>query len=275
MALFSNTDTQASKPKSLALGQVDGIQVTGTMTGYSNGSFTIDAPPVGGVQATATYEVTGGVITKVVITNPGAGYTTAPTVTASGGTGAVIAASIRPVMADNNTVAGTNVNSKIIFVDLTEAGLQQNRAKGIRIPGWTKYEEFVDAQGTTKYKVENLVAMTVSAGTAGDSTDDAIASDSAFAITGQPADATTVSGDATFSVTAAGATSYQWQVRAAAGGQYTNVADAGIYSGATTDTLTITGAVVGDSGKRFRCQVYNTTAGASATSTVATLTFGT
>ncbi len=274
MALFSNTDAQASKPKSLFLGQVDGIQVTGTMTGYTSGSFTISAPPAGGVQATATYTAVGGVITAVAITNPGAGYTTAPTVTAAGGSGAVIAASIRPVMGDQNTAAGTNENSKIIFVDLTEAGVSTNRAKGIRIPGWTKYEEFVDAQGTKKYKVENLVAMTVTAGTAGDA-EDVIAGDAALVFTAQPADATTTLGGATFTVAATGATSYQWQVRATTGGQYVNVTNTGIYSGATTATLTITGATSGDTGKKFRCQVLNSTAGSAGTSNVATLTFGT
>lgn len=273
MALFSNTDTQASKPKSLALGQVDGITVGGTMTGYTSGSFTIGAPPAGGVQATATYTAAAGVITSVTITNPGAGYTTAPTVTAAGGSGATLTASIRPVMGDVNTADARAENDKIIFVDLTEAGLAQNRAKGIRIPGWTKYEEFVDAQGTTKYKVEPLVAMTVVAGTSGDAADDAIAADTALTIGTQPADATTVSGAATFTVVAAGATSYQWQVRAATGGQFTNVTNAGIYSGATTDTLTLTGATLADSGKKYRVQVYKT--GSAATSTSATLTFGT
>lgn len=273
MSLFSNTDTQASKPKNLQLGQVKGIQVTGTMTGYTSGSFTISAPPAGGVQAVATYVAVGGVITSVTITNPGAGYTTAPTVTAAGGTGAVIAATIMQVRGDTNTAAGTNENTKIVFVDQTEALVQANRAKGIRIPGWTKYEEFVDAQGTTKYKVENLVAMTVSAATAGDTaTDDTIVGDAAFAIGTQPSNVTvTAPAAASFTVVASGATSYQWQVRLAAGGQYTNITNGGVYTTATTATLNISNST-GLGGNKYRCQVFNSTAQAGATSTAATLT---
>jgi len=46
----------------------------------------IDAAPMGGVNAAATAIVYGGVIQSVIVTNPGKGYTTAPTVTFSGGT---------------------------------------------------------------------------------------------------------------------------------------------------------------------------------------------
>lgn len=273
MALFSNTDTQAAKPKSLALGQIDGIQVTGTMSGYTTGSLTIAAPPAGGVQATATFVAVAGVITSVTIVNPGAGYLTAPVITAPAGTGAVIVGSVRDQMGDANTLAGVNENAKIIFVDITEAGVVGNRARGIRTPGWNKYEEFVDAQGTTKYKVETLIAMSVTAGNAGDNTDDAIVSDAAFTITVQPADTSTSSGAASFTVTATGATSYQWQVRLAAGGQFSNLADDADITGSATDTLSLANQVIGVDGNTYRCQVFNTTSGSAATSTAATLTF--
>lgn len=40
----------------------------------------IAAPPVGGIQATATCTISGGVINAVTVTNQGAGYTVAPTI---------------------------------------------------------------------------------------------------------------------------------------------------------------------------------------------------
>ena len=54
------------------------------------------------------------------------------------------------------------------FVDLTEAGVESNRDKGITTPGWNLYTTYVNALGDTRHKVENLVAMKVSAVDAGD-----------------------------------------------------------------------------------------------------------
>lgn len=274
MSLWSKTDAQASKPKYLHVGQLVAINVTGTMSGYTSGSFTIGAPNLsaqnGGVQATATYVAAGGVITSVTITNPGAGYTSAPTVTAAGGTGAVIA----PKIAGNAKVAGPN--QKIVFVDITEAQNAQNRAKGIKMPGWTKFSEYQDANGEQRYKVENLVAMAVTAGNAGDTaSDDAIAGDAAFALTGPAATTTTTGGAATVAVVSAGST-FQWQVRQPAGGQYVNATGtiAGItYTNGTTATLSIAGATAPNAGTRYRCQVLNN--GAAVVSGISTLAFGT
>lgn len=54
-------------------------------TGYTSApTVTIDAPPTGGVQATATAAVSGGLITGFTVTNPGKGYVTAPNVTIGG-----------------------------------------------------------------------------------------------------------------------------------------------------------------------------------------------
>ncbi|MHA3790013.1 Ig-like domain-containing protein, partial [Flavobacterium hauense] len=74
---------------------------------------------------------------------------------------------------------------------------------------------------------------------------------SAPAITAQPANSTTCAGDnTTFTAQAANATSYQWQENSGAG--FTNVTNGGVYSGATTSTLTLTGATAGMSGYQYR-----------------------
>lgn len=167
-------------------------------------------------------------------------------------------------------LAGTT----IVFVDTTEAQVPANRAKGIKTPGWHEVTEYVDNAGATRYKSECLVALSATAGAAGDAADDAVVGDTQFVIATQPVASTVATGVATsFVVAATGATGFQWQMRPAVGGQYANLANAGIYSTVTTATLNIsTGTTTAISGNRYRCVVANTTAGASATSTGATLT---
>ncbi|WP_191906990.1 T9SS type A sorting domain-containing protein [Adhaeribacter soli] len=90
------------------------------------------------------------------------------------------------------------------------------------------------------------------------------------AITGHPGNRTRCAGgNATFSVTATNATSYQWQVNTGSG--FTNVANAGVYSGATSSTLTITAVTGAMNGYQYRVVVSGATAPA-ATSNTATLT---
>ena len=62
-------------------GSVSSITVTDGGIGYLAVLVEISAPQVdGGVQATATATVVAGVVTEVVVTNPGSGYLVAPTV---------------------------------------------------------------------------------------------------------------------------------------------------------------------------------------------------
>ena len=93
---------------------------------------------------------------------------------------------------------------------------------------------------------------------------------SAPAITTQPGNSAICDGaNTTFSVTATNAISYQWQVNN--GGGWTNVTNTGIYSGATTSTLTLTGATSTNNGFQYRCDVTGATT-PNAISNAATLT---
>ncbi|HWR33094.1 MAG TPA: M36 family metallopeptidase [Chitinophagaceae bacterium] len=76
-------------------------------------------------------------------------------------------------------------------------------------------------------------------------------------ITNQPANAQLCSGsNASFTVTATGTgINYQWQVNTGSG--FGNVADGGVYSGASTATLNITGATTGMNGYQYRCNLSN------------------
>ena len=74
---------------------------------------------------------------------------------------------------------------------------------------------------------------------------------------------------ASFSVTATGASSYQWQISTNAGASWTNLTNAPPHSGATTATLVVTNPAKAMSGTRYRCVASNSSG--SATSNAATL----
>ncbi|MBI5857496.1 MAG: hypothetical protein HZB42_07580 [Sphingobacteriales bacterium] len=82
------------------------------------------------------------------------------------------------------------------------------------------------------------------------------------AITSQPGNAELCSGSNT-SFTVAGSSTqtiiYQWQVSTDGGASWNNVSNGGVYSGATTATLTITGATASMSANRYRCMLSNAT----------------
>lgn len=95
-------------------------------------------------------------------------------------------------------------------------------------------------------------------------------------ISTQPVNRTTCAGLNTSFTVAAGpslGTTYQWQVSTNGGGTYSNVANAAPYSGATTNTLTITAATVGLNQNMYRVIVSGAcpAPGSSVTSTAGTL----
>ena len=73
-----------------------------------------------------------------------------------------------------------------------------------------------------------------------------------------------------FSVSTTNAYAYQWQVNAGSG--FTTVSNGGVYSGATTTTLAITGATAGMSGYQYRCVATGVPGFLPANSNAATLT---
>jgi subtilisin-like proprotein convertase family protein len=93
-------------------------------------------------------------------------------------------------------------------------------------------------------------------------------------ITSQPVNAIVCSagGVATFSVTAAGAGpfTYQWQV--SSNGPWNNISNGGLYSGATTPTLTITNPPASMNGYYYRVVINGTATCGTTSSMLATLT---
>ena len=76
-----------------------------------------------------------------------------------------------------------------------------------------------------------------------------------------------------FSVTATGTSpTYQWQVSTNGGVSFANISNGGVYSGATTATLTITAPPTSLNGNQYRCVVSGAAPCGSVTSGAATLT---
>ena len=73
------------------------------------------------------------------------------------------------------------------------------------------------------------------------------------AITAQPSASAICAGSNTsFSVTSAGATSFQWQVSTDGGATWNNITNNATYGGATTNTLSLTGVTAGMNGYLYR-----------------------
>ena len=70
--------------------------------------------------------------------------------------------------ADANNTNKSHDADNAVFVDLTEAGIAANRAKGLKTPGWNLYHTYTDQNGATRHKAESLVPMKVTAVAAGD-----------------------------------------------------------------------------------------------------------
>jgi hypothetical protein len=99
---------------------VDSATVTAGGTGYvaSTTSVSFGTPPAGGITATGTVTVAGGVVTGITITNPGQGYTSVPLVTIVGaGTGATATSVVSTI----KTNAATAWGSKLLVAGVASA----------------------------------------------------------------------------------------------------------------------------------------------------------
>lgn len=214
--------------------------------------------------------------------------------TYAGSTGTIAAASaVRrtapKAVADYVIKGGDSASYQLLFADSTEAGLNENRSRGIWGPGWWLYRTHTDVSGRTRHKAECLAPLTVTAGVAGDDADDTIVADvaSAVVIDTQPASATSASGAATFTVATSttgtpGTLTFKWQRQTASATtrwvDITASLDAGVtYADFTTATLALSGlAADGLDGYKYRVKITSTGGTEEVISNgVATITFGT
>lgn len=164
------------------------------------------------------------------------------------------------VIASNATGFQWEVNNGSGFSPITNGGIYSGATTAtLSITGATA--------GLNGY----LYRVVVSGGCSPNATsgDVALTVNSAPAITSNPADSSICNNsNTTFTAAVSNATGYQWQVNTGSG--FTTVANGGVYSGATTATLTITGATSALNNYQYRL-VATGNCPPSATSTAATL----
>lgn len=89
---------------------VNGVIIATAGSGQTNGTYTIAATGGGGTGATVSITVAGGAITVAHVTNPGSGYTSAPTFTvAEGGTPGTLTATFGST-GGGEVVTGTDLS---------------------------------------------------------------------------------------------------------------------------------------------------------------------
>lgn len=267
MSAWSNTDNQAGKPVveattwTIDASSTDVVDTTGDTIVVPNGFETGDAliytsggTEIGGLTSGTTYyaiRVDGNLIQ--------------------------LAASLSDANAGteiNLTAVGSETDDTLQALAGDLYGVDKNEMaanktqEGAAHLGWNR----VTTIGSRKV-VETLVAMSKNAFSATDA-EDVVFEDYLISITTQPVDSEETTGDpASFTVVAAitgtgGTLTYQWQEDS--GGGFANITDAGVYSGATTDTLAISDNTGLDS-YQYRV-VVSATGADSVTSTAATLT---
>jgi len=158
------------------------------------------------------------------------------------------------VAVSNAGVHVANVSNKrtTFGVDAVEIAVTSNKNKGMSHTGWTHYHTYTDAYGTTRHKAETLVAMSKNFNESGagtlltDANDDSTVADYQLYFLTAPVNASNVAGGI-ISYTIAprsrpdGATiTTQWfGSNSTAAANFVAISNGGIYSGATSNTLTI------------------------------------
>jgi len=173
----------------------------------------------------------------------------------------------------------------LYFIDADEAQQAENRARGLKVPGWSNYRSYTDANGNVRNKSEVLIAMGAYTGATGsgtyqaqtgDATDDTVLVDGTITIGTQPASISKVApATATFTVAAtlagAGTLAYQWQKQESteSGATWTNVGtNSNSYTTGVTAVAPGAGATNGD---KYRV-IVSSTGSTSVTSSTAVLT---
>ena len=318
MALWGKTDTLASAPKYVVRKAVfdaqakvtsatDKIDLTDANTNFATGDGVVytGASGIGLTHGTTYYAMrqTDNTI-KLATTEAGAKAGATGINLTAGATGA-IGNLQRNVEGNEATGASGATGSSLefspagdhvyngrdlFFIDADEATQAENIARGLKVPGWTNYRSYTDAEGNVRHKSEVLIAMGAYTGATGSGTfqaqtgdtaaDDTVLVDGTISITTQPSNSSVAApGTMVFSVIAAlagaGSLTYQWQVaESTANTVFTNVSRG---SGGTTASYT-TGvtqvapsASVDSNGDKYRC-VVSSTGSTSVTSNAVTLT---
>ncbi|ABQ07059.1 PKD domain containing protein [Flavobacterium johnsoniae UW101] len=201
------------------------VRLAASATGTPSGNITISSTGI----VTKNVAVTGSMNTISFGTQPVAAGTCA------GGNATFTAA------VSNATGYQWQENTGSGFVNITDGGVYSGAATStLTITGATAgmngFLYRLAASGTCPTVNSNSVALNINV---------------AASITAQPSSSTICAGaNTSFAVAASNAVGYQWQVNTGSG--FTNITNGGVYTGAATATLTITGATAGMSGYLYR-----------------------
>lgn len=186
--------------------------------------------------------------------------------------------------------------TQFIFVDNTEAELEENKIRGLKWPGWWLYRTYVDGDGNTRHKAECIAFVNQTAANAGDFDSDNPAADVASAITisVQPtAQSASTPAGGILTVTsagtaAAGTASYTGVTGAAsasgtaatftvarAGGVYTVTKTAAGSGYAVAETITVLGSALGGADTTNDLTITVATVGTAAATFSVTAAVGT
>jgi hypothetical protein len=303
MALWGKVDTLAASPKYITRRAYFGtanvstanstITLTNSNTAFAVGDGVVynngGGASITGLTSGSTYYIAaGGAAGVFKLSSTEAGAKAGTGLISLTGTGNTAQFLQRNAEGNESTAPanGDHINNgrDLYFVDVNEAQQPENKARGLKGPGWWLYRTATNADGSVYHHAECLIALGGQSdklqATTGDAADDAVVLDATVSITAQPTNTSVVEpATATFSVTAAitgaGSLTYQWQVQEGGAGAWTNVSRG---SGGTTATYT-TGATqvaasgtADSNGDKYRCVVGASTGNTDVTSNAVTLT---
>jgi len=288
MAIFGTIDAKALANNLSVTNNSTTVTTTGDFTDRTSNNFVQagDVLSLGGVQYSVESVVSATTL-KLKVAYAGS----TGTVTAANAIRRTPPKEVAALLLhENSQNAHFPTGTSLLFIDDTEASLDENKVRGLKWPGWWAYRTYTDGDGNTRHKAECLAFANQTAANAGDygtaqgGTEDNPAADvaSAVTITAQPA---AVTGAATpytgtFAVTTSttgtpGTLIYKWQYQTAAQTtKWTDLTDAGVYSGSTTDTLTLTAAAKATyNGYKFRVKITSAGGTEEVISNSASLTY--
>lgn len=175
---------------------------------------------------------------------------------------------------DSHYKAGATYDALVYGVSADEADASGSTSYNATHAGWVGVTTYLDWEGNLRIKNEVLVAMS---SIETDADDDVVFPDRVITFLTNPTNLTGVGSTATVTFTAiptvvpTGATlAYQWQA-SADNSTYSNLTNVGVYTGTTTNTLSIANTDTSLDGYYYRVVVSS--GDASATSGIASITF--
>lgn len=175
---------------------------------------------------------------------------------------------------DSHYKAGATYDTLVYGVSADEADASGSTSYNATHAGWVGVTTYLDWEGNLRIKNEVLVAMS---SIETDADDDVVFPDRVITFLTNPTNLTGVGSTATVTFTAiptvvpTGATlAYQWQA-SADNSTYSNLTNVGVYTGTTTNTLSIANTDTSLNGYYYRVVVSS--GDASATSGIASITF--